>query len=354
MTDHNGSADLVISTVSKRFIDSHETVVDALSEVSLEIPSGEFIVLLGPSGCGKTTLLRSIAGFEDIDSGSIRLGGVELKNLAPNKRPVNTVFQNYALFPHMSVEQNIAFGLESEKLPKEVITKRVKEILELVELSELAKRKPAQMSGGQQQRAALARALAKKPKVLLLDEPLAALDLKLRRTMQSELKRIHTATGTTFLFVTHDQNEAMALGDRIAVFSKGKLQQVGTPIDIYTNPVNQFVANFIGESSTFNGEIISGVFEGSGLRIPGLGLASSKNSQILIRPEDLTIDGSGSSCGAVTIIEAIYSGDFIDVVARTSTDVLISIKGPIENISQLVPGAILNVGVNVSNVRVFS
>lgn len=328
MPQDQGWADLEIHTVSKSFKDPKGSEVRALDGVSLTIPTGEFVVLLGPSGCGKTTLLRSIAGFEKIDSGHINLGGNRIDVMPPHKRPVNTVFQSYALFPHMSVAQNIAFGLENEKIAKSEVTSRVNDVLELVKLTELADRKPSQMSGGQQQRAALARALAKKPKVLLLDEPLAALDLKLRKSMQIELKRIHRATGTTFIFVTHDQNEAMALGDRIAVFDQGKLQQVGTPFEIYTAPKSEFVANFIGESTVLRGKIAGQVFEGDGLKIPGLSdeIASSSSSKIIIRPEAFSLIEGKTKCGEVEIKEVIFTGDSLEALLISDSGCEVKVK----------------------------
>ena len=221
----------------------------ALEEISLTIRDNEFFTLLGPSGCGKTTLLRMIAGFEEVTEGEIYLFGQEIENLPPHKRPVNTVFQNYALFPHMSVLENVGFGLEMKGASKAEAEKRAAEMLELVQLTQFSTRKPAQLSGGQQQRVALARALAPAPKVLLLDEPLSALDLKLRKAMQIELKQIQRETGITFIFVTHDQEEALTMSDRIAVMSAGRLQQLGHSRDIYEAPRNMFVADFIGETN---------------------------------------------------------------------------------------------------------
>ena len=221
----------------------------ALQQISLSIRDNEFFTLLGPSGCGKTTLLRMIAGFEDVTEGGIYLFGDEIKALPPHKRPVNTVFQNYALFPHMTVLENVGFGLEMKGSSRKDAAKRAAEMLELVQLTQFAKRKPALLSGGQQQRVALARALAPSPKVLLLDEPLSALDLKLRKSMQIELKHIQRETGLTFIFVTHDQAEALTMSHRIAVMSAGELQQLGAPRDIYEHPRNMFVADFIGDTN---------------------------------------------------------------------------------------------------------
>jgi len=221
----------------------------ALKKISLSIKDNEFFTLLGPSGCGKTTLLRMIAGFEDVTEGEILLYGDPIGSLPPNKRPVNTVFQNYALFPHMSILDNVAFGVEMRGQSKTEARKRAGEMLELVQLSQFSERKPSQLSGGQQQRVALARALAPQPKLLLLDEPLSALDLKLRKAMQIELKHLQRETGITFIFVTHDQEEALTMSDRIAVMSAGELQQLGEARDIYERPRNMFVADFIGETN---------------------------------------------------------------------------------------------------------
>lgn len=354
MNSRNVDSELRIRDVSKTFTDSKGRDVQALKNVTLDIAHGEFVVLLGPSGCGKTTLLRAIAGFEEIDSGSISLGQVRLDQMAANKRPVNTVFQSYALFPHMSVEENVAFGLECEGLPRQEITARVSEMLNLVHLSDLADRKPGQMSGGQQQRVALARALAKKPRVLLLDEPLAALDLKLRRTMQTELKRIHRATGTTFLFVTHDQNEAMALGDRIAVFSQGRLRQCGTPAEVYENPTDEFVASFIGESTTFSGPVKGGVLSCGELTFPLRSdeRTNSTSTQIIVRPEAFSFSSPGHRCGEVSIEETTYSGDTIEVVAALRSGKQIKIQSPVETLGSLAIGSLHSLYVDPFRVRV--
>jgi spermidine/putrescine transport system ATP-binding protein len=243
--------------VTKAFQTSGPDPVKALDNVSVSIRENEFFTLLGPSGCGKTTLLRLIAGFDFPTVGEIRLYGEDIAPLPPYKRPVNTVFQNYALFPHMTVAQNIGFGLEMLGRPKAEIEARVRQMLKLVRMEDLSGRKTSQISGGQQQRVALARALAPSPKVLLLDEPLSALDYKLRKDMQIELKRLQHETGITFIFVTHDQEEALTMSDRIAVMSKGKILQVGGPRDIYDRPSERFVANFIGDTNFLDGEIAS-------------------------------------------------------------------------------------------------
>ncbi len=238
-----------IRGVTKRFGDD----VTAVDDVTLDIVDGEFFSLLGPSGCGKTTMLRMIAGLEFPTEGSIQIFGEELALSPPNKRPVNTVFQSYALFPHMNVEKNVAFGLEMRKVDKAQIGERVAQAIEAVHMKGMEKRKPKQLSGGQQQRVALARALINRPKVLLLDEPLGALDLKLRQAMQIELKDIQAEVGITFIYVTHDQEEALTMSNRIGVMEAGKLLQVGTPEEIYERPVNRFVAEFIGETNFIHG-----------------------------------------------------------------------------------------------------
>ena len=245
-----------VRSVSKRFGTGADAVA-ALDDVSVQIAENEFFTLLGPSGCGKTTLLRLIAGFEMPSAGEILLEGKDISGLPPYQRPVNTVFQNYALFPHMTVAGNIAFGLEMLGKPKAEIEATVQEMLRLVRMEELANRKTSQISGGQQQRVALARALAPRPRVLLLDEPLSALDFKLRKDMQIELKRLQAETGITFIFVTHDQEEALTMSDRIAVMSKGKILQVGSPRDIYDRPAVRFVANFIGDTNFLEGKVES-------------------------------------------------------------------------------------------------
>src|SRR3989337_734170 len=238
--------------VTKRFAGD----VVALQDVSLQIGDGEFFSLLGPSGCGKTTSLRLMAGFEMPSEGEVVIAGQVQGLTPPFQRPVNTVFQNYALFPHMSVAENVAFGLQMHKVPKAEIGDRVKEALDMVQLPGLERRKPKQLSGGQQQRVALARALVNRPKVLLLDEPLGALDLKLRKAMQLELKALQDRVGITFVYVTHDQEEALTMSDRIAVMNRGRLLQVGTPSEIYERPADRFVADFIGESNFLEGVLL--------------------------------------------------------------------------------------------------
>lgn len=294
-----GKAAIEARSVSKIFHSAHQDAFKALDAVSVTIKENEFFTLLGPSGCGKTTLLRLIAGFDFPTEGDILLHGENIALLPPYKRPVNTVFQSYALFPHMTVGQNISFGLEMLKRPKDEIEARVSEMLRLVRMEDLRNRRTSQISGGQQQRVALARALAPKPKVLLLDEPLSALDYKLRKDMQIELKRLQLETGITFIFVTHDQEEALTMSDRIAVMSKGRILQVGAPRDIYDRPRERFVADFIGETNFLPADIKSlakgrariAFSNGSQLdaSVPD-GLSPSGRVTVVVRPEhaDLT------------------------------------------------------------------
>ena len=295
--------------------------VTALHGVSLAIADNEFFTLLGPSGCGKTTLLRLIAGFETITSGEIRLFGQDIAGLEPNKRPVNTVFQAYALFPHMSVIDNVAFGLKMQGVDLSTRRARAGRMLEMVHLSQFADRLPAQLSGGQQQRVALARALAPAPKVLLLDEPLSALDLKLRQAMRVELKQLQEDTGITFIFVTHDQEEALTMSDRIAVMSNGRVQQIGTARDIYEAPVNRFVADFIGETNILQVDVES-VSEGratvtlpGGLRLTCPSATATPGRHALsIRPERVTIAPTGDL--QATVERVVYLGTDLQVLTR--------------------------------------
>jgi spermidine/putrescine transport system ATP-binding protein len=295
-----------------------ENAVVALDTVSVPIRENEFFTLLGPSGCGKTTLLRLIAGFDYPSAGEILLYGDDIAPLPPFKRPVNTVFQSYALFPHMTVAENIGFGLEMLDRPKAEVKARVAEMLKLVRMEQLANRRTSQISGGQQQRVALARALAPQPKVLLLDEPHSALDYKLRKDMQIELKRLQGETGITFIFVTHDQEEALTMSDRIAVMSAGKILQVGAPRDIYDRPAERFVADFIGESNFLKGEI-AGTAGGratvrlsSGAEIPASlpeGFSPTGAVTIVVRPEHAQLaaaNGDASLSG--TVENVVYLG----------------------------------------------
>ena len=283
--------------------------VRALDDVSITIRKGEFFTLLGPSGCGKTTLLRCIAGFETPTSGSIWLSGRDITGEPPNKRRVNTVFQSYALFPHLTVAENIGFGLTMLGRPKAEISATVERMLALVKLDQFAGRKPQQLSGGQQQRVALARALAPAPEVLLLDEPLSALDLKLRKEMQIELKRLQTETGITFVFVTHDQEEALTMSDRIGVMRAGKLLQVGSPRDIYNRPVDRFVADFIGETNFLPGVAEAGLVRLSSGDVLVLDSPARGAVTLTVRPEQVRIVPVGEvGAMAATVTEAVYFG----------------------------------------------
>lgn len=273
--------------ISKAF--DGETVLD---DISLDIHDNEFITLLGPSGCGKTTTLRMIGGFEHPDKGDVVFMGKVINDEPPHKRHVNTVFQKYALFPHLNVFENVAFPLREKKVPKAEIKQRVEEMLSLVMLSNFANRRVTSLSGGQQQRVAIARALISSPKVLLLDEPLGALDLKLRKDMQVELKKIQKSTGITFVFVTHDQEEALSMSDTIVVMSEGKIQQIGTPTDIYNEPLNAFVADFIGESNIIDGVMLNDFsvrFAGHTFECLDKGFDKNEPVDVVVRPEDVDI-----------------------------------------------------------------
>jgi spermidine/putrescine transport system ATP-binding protein len=308
--------DIRLVDVVKRF----DTTV-AVDGISLEVPRGSFFALLGPSGCGKTTTLRMIGGFEEPTAGHIFLGDRDVVGRPPYKRDVNTVFQSYALFPHMSVSANVSFGLERRKVPKRQIKGRVAEMLELVGLSQLANRKPRQLSGGQQQRVALARALVNNPRVLLLDEPLGALDLKLRKQMQLELKRIQHEVGITFVHVTHDQEEAMTMADTIAVMSQGHIEQLGPPAELYERPATSFVAGFLGISN-----LLPGVVEGPDtVRLadgtPVRAQVDGKTGVVAagVRPEKITIGrGGGVNELPGTVVETAYIGVATQLVVQTA------------------------------------
>ena len=276
-----------IKHVSKSFGD--KTVLD---DINLYVKRGEFITLLGPSGCGKTTMLRMIAGFTSVDQGEILLDGKDLGGIPPHKRPLNTVFQKYALFPHLDVYDNVAFGLKLKKVPEDEIARKVSKVLKLVSMSDYEDRDVNSLSGGQQQRIAIARALVNQPEVLLLDEPLAALDLKMRKDMQIELKEMHEKLGITFIYVTHDQEEALTLSDTIVVMNDGRIQQIGTPTDIYNEPVNSFVADFIGESNIVNGTMIYDRkvnFIGHDFDCVDEGFGENVPVDVVVRPEDIYI-----------------------------------------------------------------
>ena len=263
-----------------------------LNNLNLTIKDKEFVTLLGPSGCGKTTTLRIIGGFANPDKGKVYFEGEDISSLPPYKRNVNTVFQKYSLFPHLNVIENVCFGLRLKKMPKDQMNAIASDMLRLVNLEGFEKRDVNSLSGGQQQRVAIARALVNSPKVLLLDEPLGALDLKLRKELQIELKRIQKQTGITFVYVTHDQEEALTMSDRVVVMNRGVIQQIGSPIDVYNEPKNSFVAHFIGESNIIDGHMLSDEnveFSGKVFRCVDRGFATNENVDIVIRPEDVTI-----------------------------------------------------------------
>ena len=293
----------LIRLVNCRMDFDGETVLDS---INIYFNNSEFLTLLGPSGCGKTTTLRIIGGFLQPTSGDVLFEGVRINDVPPHKRRVNTVFQKYALFPHLNVFENVAFGLRIAKVPQKEIDERVTEMLEIVSLKGFEKRKPDQLSGGQQQRVAIARALVNRPEVLLLDEPLGALDLRLRKDMQNELKRIQQQLGITFIYVTHDQEEALAMSDTVVVMDKGRIQQIGTPEDIYNEPKNAFVADFIGEANFLKGSFVRYVVEffGRKFRCLDKGFAKDEPVDVVIRPEDVDIvpPDNGHLCGTVTSV----------------------------------------------------
>jgi spermidine/putrescine transport system ATP-binding protein len=323
--DALGAPSVSLRGVTKRFGE-----LAAVRGMDLDIPRGEFFTMLGPSGCGKTTTLRMIAGFEEPTEGTVLLDGDDVTGLPPFRRPTNTVFQSYALFPHMSVEKNVAFGLERRRISRDEVRTRVSDELERVGLSAEAKRKPRQLSGGQQQRVALARALVNRPAVLLLDEPLGALDLKLRKQLQVELKRIQGEVGITFVYVTHDQEEALTMSDRIAVMNHGVVEQMDSPEEIYERPRTTFVAGFIGVSNLMPGEVVSsrlGISEirldaGPTVRTGAAGAAAGERAHAVVRPEKLELhalngaagDGRASVQGQVE--SSLYLGTATQVIVR--------------------------------------
>jgi spermidine/putrescine transport system ATP-binding protein len=324
------SIDVRLDRVSKRF---HDVV--AVDDLSLDVQRGEFFSMLGPSGCGKTTTLRMIGGFEEASAGTIFLGDADVTGLPPFKRDVNTVFQNYALFPHLSVYENVAFGLRRKRTTDGEIRKRVAEMLDLVELPGYERRKPSQLSGGQQQRVALARALINHPRVLLLDEPLGALDLKLRKQMQIELKRIQTEVGITFIYVTHDQEEAMTMSDRIAVMRHGTIEQLGPPEELYERPTTAFVAGFLGVSNLLDGNVVArdGAWatvrlgNGAEVRAPADRVNGAASVRVGVRPEKLKVvptagdqgmTNGEDNCLQGTILDASYIGVSTQYLVETS------------------------------------
>ncbi|MDO4344222.1 MAG: ABC transporter ATP-binding protein [Eubacteriales bacterium] len=321
----------------------------AVSDFNLEVKRGEFVTFLGPSGCGKTTTLRMIAGFDIPTEGEILLNGKPITKLPPNKRPINTVFQRYALFPHMNIFENIAFGLKQKKVPDHVIEKKVKKVLELVDLEGFEKRRVSTLSGGQQQRVAIARAVVNEPEILLLDEPLGALDLKMRKEMQLELKAMHKELGITFIYVTHDQEEALTMSDKIVVMSEGKTQQIGTPEDIYNEPKNAFVADFIGESNIFNG-IMTGRLKA---RFCGGEFACVDDVEegthitAVVRPEDviLTAPEDGTIRGVVTSV--IFKGMHYEIAVESGKNEMV-----VQSVKAAKPGELVGMKVDPDNIHI--
>jgi spermidine/putrescine transport system ATP-binding protein len=333
---HDGGGEVRLESLEKRFED-----VIAVDSIDLEIASGEFFSLLGPSGCGKTTTLRLIAGFERPTSGDVRLDGASLAAVPPDRRNVNTVFQSYALFPHLNVLDNVGFGMRYQKVKRPERERRAKEALELVELGDYAKRRPHQLSGGQQQRVALARALVLRPAVLLLDEPLGALDAKIRRQLRVELKALQEEVGTTFIFVTHDQEEALSMSDRIAVMHEGRVDQVGTPREIYEGPATLFVADFLGVANVMDVEVMTSDGRGCRLRVGerelraecdfvGTGAASA-----VVRPERLRVmshEQTGENHIPGMIDRTIYVGSNLQVMVRLANGGLLQASVPNDGI----------------------
>ena len=338
----------------------------ALKGVSFDIYDNEFFTMLGPSGCGKTTLLRMIAGFEAPTSGAIRLHGRDIGAEPPHKRRVNTVFQSYALFPHMTLEANIAFALENLGWKRDRIRARVAQMLELVHMSQFANRRPAQLSGGQRQRIALARALASEPEVLLLDEPLSALDLKLRQAMRDELRALQRATGITFIFVTHDQEEALDMSDRICVLGAGEVQQIGAPNEVYEDPENRFVADFIGETNFFPAEVIA--VEGDRATVQTAlgkvetfqkGARVGAPAMLSLRPEKIGIDdqaqvaASGGALLQGIVSSRNYMGGYTHyTIAVNGMDLRVSKRNAVSHSASLEPGRPVTLGFRADSARV--
>jgi len=306
-----------LKNIRKKFGDT-----EVLQDISLYIRRNEFLTLLGPSGCGKTTLLRIIGGFEEPSEGTVFFEGVDIVDLPPYKRKINTVFQKYALFPHLNIEDNIAFGLHIKKLDKQLIKKKVSEILELVNLKGFEKRGVDSLSGGQQQRIAIARALVNEPEVLLLDEPLGALDLKLRKGMQLELKKIQQKIGITFIYVTHDQEEALTMSDTIVVMNAGKVQQIGTPVDIYNEPKNAFVADFIGESNILPGTMIKDYevqFHNTRFECVDSGFGENIPVDVVVRPEDIQMVHAEKGMLKGKVESVTFKGVHYEMLVSTDT-----------------------------------
>lgn len=337
----------------------------ALKQINLAVEKGELLTLLGPSGCGKTTLLRLAAGFVAPSTGSIRIGGIDVTRVSPNDRGIGMVFQNYALFPHLSVARNVAFSLEERGLPRAQIRRRVDELLDLIQLTDVADSFPAQLSGGQQQRVALARAVAHAPKLLLMDEPLGALDLKLRETMQLEIRRIQRELGITTLYVTHDQTEAMRISDRIAIMNAGRVEQLGTAAEIYGNPASSFVADFLGKINFFTGQIVfaqsdrmavnSAIGE---LNLPRRnGFAVGDTVALGIRPDEFEIEPSMPAndmlVTTATVLDCIFLGNIVEVRVKLAGEAIAMVEAkPLA--ARFNPNDSIRLGWRTSHVRVFA
>ncbi len=322
----------------KHVTKSYDGKTNIIQDINFEIGKGEFVTLLGPSGCGKTTILRMIGGFEDITSGDLLLNGKRINDLPANERPINTVFQKYALFPFLNIYDNIAFGLKLKKMPKEEIDKHVKDALRMVDLEGFEKRRIQTLSGGQQQRIAIARAIVNKPQILLLDEPLSALDYQMRKDMQLELRQMQQSLGITFLFVTHDQEEALTMSDRVVVLSDGKIQQIGSPKDIYDEPANSFVADFIGESNIYNGEMTDK------LTVRFLDHAftclddypKGMKIEAVVRPEDVDLCPPEEGAIEGEVINVIFTGIFYEITIQCGKNELVAKSTDIVELGQTV------------------
>ncbi len=332
MTEAPAQPAVRLSAVAKRFGD-----IVAVHPLDLEIPTGGFFSIIGPSGCGKTTTLRMIAGLEHPDAGTIEVGGRDVTRLAAHRRPVNTVFQSYALFPHLDVQANIAFGLVEERRPRAEIASRVAEMIDLVRLEGRERSRPRQLSGGQQQRVALARALVKHPQVLLLDEPLGALDFKLRKELQVQLKDVQRRVGITFVYVTHDQEEAFAMSDSVAVMNLGVLEQVGPPEDVYRRPLTPFVATFVGQANRFDATVAARDGDGryrvalaAGVEVAAggpAGLEPGTAVQVILRPEELSLDSGGAHTAVVTDVSYVGPVRQVTVDAQALGPLLLTLPG---------------------------
>ncbi|MBE6557468.1 MAG: ABC transporter ATP-binding protein [Ruminococcaceae bacterium] len=334
-----------LNGVSKAF--DGETVLD---HVSLDIHDKEFITLLGPSGCGKTTTLRIIGGFETPDTGDVFFDGKRINDVPPYERLVNTVFQKYALFPHLNVYENVAFGLRLKKTPEAEIREKVQEMLAMVNLKGFERRRVTTLSGGQQQRVAIARALINHPRVLLLDEPLGALDLKLRKDMQNELKRIQRQTGITFIYVTHDQEEALSMSDTVVVMANGQIQQIGSPVDIYNEPENAFVADFIGESNILDGVMLEDYrvrFSGQTFVCVDAGFSPREKVDIVVRPEDVDVVAVEKGMLTGTVSSVTFKGDYYEIIVDVQ-----GFKWMLETSDYVAPEAVIGLHIEPEAIHV--